>query len=114
MWDKIALLFVGSMWQRIGSLLVAFCGMAIFFVAMLPSTESFIARIFPLRLKVFVGSFLQALSVSMILFGILSFFAPSGVASILQHPISFIGVVGIVTALFYWGNIAPREVDSTL
>jgi len=112
--DTIALLLAESMWQRIGALLFAFCGMAILFVAMLPSAESFVARIFPWRLKVLVGSFLQALSFAMILFGILGFFAPNGVTSILQHPISFIGVVGIVTALFFWGNIAPRKVDPVL
>ena len=80
--DTIALLLAESMWQRIGALLFAFCGMAILFVAMLPSAESFVARIFPWRLKVLVGSFLQALSFAMILFGILGFFAPNGVTAI--------------------------------
>lgn len=114
MWHRIALLLAGSMWHRIASLLVGFCGLAIFFIVMLPSTESFFERIFPSRLSTFVRSFLQALSLSIILFGILGFFAPTGVISIVQHPISFIGVVGIATALFLWGNIALRKSDSPI
>jgi hypothetical protein len=102
------------MWHRIAALLVGFCGMVIFLVVMLPSTESFFERIFPSQLSTFVLSFLQALSLSIVLFGILGFFAPTGVMSILQHPISFIGVLGIGTAFFLWGNNARREVGPNL
>ncbi len=114
MWERLVLLLVGSMWHRIGSLLVGFCGITIFFVIMLPNTESFFRRIFPWRLRVFIVSLVEALSLSAILFGTLGFFAPNGVISIVQHPISFISVLGIITALFLGGNIAPRDFSSTV
>ena len=102
-----------SMWDRIGSLFVAFAGIVLLYVVMRPGTESFLGRIL-WRFRAFVTSLLQALSFSAILFGVLGFFADSGVRSILHHPMSFLVLSGIGTALFLSTNIAPRESESTL
>ena len=102
------------MWYRIGSLLVALSGIVLLYVVMRPGTESFLGRIFPRRLRAFVTSLFQAISFSAILFGVLGFFAEDGVKSILNHPMSFLVVSGIGTALFLSANIAPGEYESTV
>jgi hypothetical protein len=94
---------------RIESLFFVFCGLALFYVAMKPSTEIFFMRILPSGLRVFVSSLLQALPVSLMLFGILGVFSKSGVRLIQHYPISFFVIVGIGTALFLWGNFTRTE-----
>ena len=102
------------MWGRIESLFFAFCGLVLLCVVMTPRTEMFLGRIFPWWFKAFVSSLLQALSFSLVLFGILGIFAQHGQNLIQRHPLSFIVVSGIGTALFLWGNTTTREFSSTL
>jgi hypothetical protein len=99
---------------RIESLVFAFCGLVLLFVVMTPRTESFVGRIFPRWFKAFLTPLLQALSVSLILFGILGIFAQHGQNLIQRHPISFIVVLGIGTALFLWLNNIKHDYSSTL
>jgi|HubBroStandDraft_6_1064221.scaffolds.fasta_scaffold531043_2 hypothetical protein len=102
------------MWYRIESLFSAFCGVALLCVVLQPATETVLGRIFPWWFKAFLISLFEALSFSLILFGILGFFAPHGVNAIQHHLISFIVVSAIGTALFLWGNATTREFTSTL
>ena len=99
---------------RIESLFFAFCGFVLLFVVMMPRAETFVGRIFPWWLKAFLNALLQALSLSLILFGILGIFAQHGLNLIQRHPISFIVVSGIGTVLLLWLNTAMRESGSTL
>lgn len=102
------------MWERIESLFFAFCGLVLLYVAMSPRVEMFLGRIFPLWFKAFLTSLLEALSFSLVLFGILGIFAQHGQNLIQRHPTSFIVVSCIGTALFLWGNHTKREYNSTL
>jgi hypothetical protein len=101
------------MWYRIESLFSAFCGLILLCVVLQPATETVLGRIFHWWFKAFLTSLFEALSFSMILFGILGFFAPHGVNVIQRHLISFIVVSGVGTVLFLWGNTATREGSST-
>jgi len=103
-----------SMWERIESLFFAFCGLVFLCVVMTPSTERFLGRIFPWWFKAFLTSVLAALFLSLILFGIFGIFAQHGMNLIQRHPISFIVVSGIGTALLLWGNTTIREYNSNL
>ena len=102
------------MWEIIESLFFAFCGLLLFLVVMAPRTERFLGRIFPSWFKAILISLLEALILSLILFGILGIFAQHGQNLIQRHPISFIVVSGIGTALFLWGNNTKGEYNSTL
>lgn len=102
------------MWERIESLFFAFCGIVLLGVALAPGTERFLGRIFPWWFKAFLTSLLEALFLSLILFGILGIFAQHGMNLIQRHPISFIVVSGIGTVLLLWGNTTTREFSSTL
>jgi len=101
------------MWYRIESLFFAFCGLVLLCIVMMPGTETFLRRIFPRWFHAFLTSLFEALFVSLILFGILGIFAPHGVSVIQSHPITFIVVSGIGTALFLWGNTTTPEFIST-
>jgi hypothetical protein len=105
---------VQNLWFRIESMFFAFCGLVLLCLVMMPRTEKFLGRIFPWWFKAFLTSLLQALSLSLILFGILGMFAQHGMNLIQRHPISFIVVSGIGTALFLWGNTTIRDYSSTL
>jgi hypothetical protein len=102
------------MWDRIESLFLIFCGFVVLFIVMKPGTERFLARIFPRWLRAFLTSLIEALFLSLILFGILGVFDARGVNAILHRPISFIVVSGIGTALFLWLNTTKHEYSSTL
>jgi hypothetical protein len=102
------------MWFRIESLFFIFCGLVLLYVVMNPGAERFVGRIFPWWFKAFLTSLLQALFLSLILFGILGVFAQHGMNLIQRHPISFIVVSGIGTVLFLWGNTTIRDYSSTL
>jgi hypothetical protein len=103
-----------SMWDRIESLFLIFCGLVVLFIVMRPGTETFLARIFPWWFRTFLTSLFEALFLSLILFGILGVIAARGVNAILHRPISFIVVSGIGTALFLWGNTTKHEDGSTI
>jgi len=100
--------------RRIESLFLLFCGLVLLILAMRPSTETFFGRIFPWWLKAFVTSLFQALSVSLMLFGILGIFSKSGVHLIQHYPISFIIISAIGTAGFLWGNVPERGLGSSV
>ena len=102
------------MWYRIESLFLVFCGLALLYVVMKPGTETFLGRIFPWWFKAFLTSLLQALFLSVILFGILGVFARSGVNLIEHYPIAFVVISGIGTGLFLWGNTASGELSSPI
>ena len=102
------------MWEKIESLFFVFCGLVLLGVVLTPGAERFLGRIFPWWFKTFLTSLLEALFLSLILFGILGIFAQHGVNLIQRHPISFVVVSGIGTALFLWGNTTIREYNSTL
>lgn len=102
------------MWDRIASLCLAFCGVVFFYGIMKPGTETFLGRIFPLWLKVFLTSLCQSLFLAVTLFGILGLFAHSGVNLIEHYPIAFVIFAGIGTALFLWGNTATSQFSSPL
>jgi hypothetical protein len=101
------------MWERIESLFFAFCGLVLLGVVLTPGTERFL-HIFPWRFRVFLISLLEALFLSLILFGILGIFAQHGENLIQRHPISFIVVLGIGTALFLWANATTDDYSFTL
>jgi len=102
------------MWDRIASLCLGFCGVVLFYGIMRPGTETFLGRIFPSWLKVFLTSLFQALFLAVTLFGILGLFAHSGVNLIQHYPIAFAMIAGIGTALFLWGNTATSQLSSSL
>jgi nucleoside recognition membrane protein YjiH len=102
------------MWDRIESLSLIFCGLALLYLVMRPGTETLLGRVFPWWLKAFLTSLLQAVCLSVILFGMLGVFSHSGVTLIGHYPIVFIVIAGIGTALLLWGNITNREYSSTL
>jgi hypothetical protein len=79
---------------------------------MRPGTETFLGRIFPSWLKVFLTSLFQALFLAVALFGILGIFAHSGVNLIQHYPIGFATIAGAGTALFLWGNTAASQYSS--
>jgi hypothetical protein len=89
---------------RIESLFLVFCGAALLLIIMQPHTEILLGRIFPWPVKAFLMSLFEALPLSLMLFGVLGVFAEKGVHLIPQHPISFLVVSGIGTALFLWAN----------
>jgi hypothetical protein len=91
--------------HRIQSLLLAFCGLGLFFIIMRPRTERFLERIVPLWVKALLTSLFEALFISVMLFGILGVFSKSGVHLIQHYPISFIVISAIGTALFLWANV---------
>jgi hypothetical protein len=95
--------------NRVESIFLVFCGLVLFYVVMKPSTETLLMRILPSWLKAFVTSLLQALLVSLVLFGILGIFSRSGVHLIQHYPISFIVISGIGTTFFFWGNFTESE-----
>jgi len=97
---------------RIESLLLAFCGLVCFYVVMRPPTEIFLGQVFPGWLKAFLTSLLQALFLSVVLFGILGIFSKSGVHLIQHYPISFTVLLGIGTALFLWANVSGANSGS--
>ena len=98
--------------DTIGSFVALSAGIVLLVFVMRPGTESFLERIFPLRFRAFVTSLLEALSFSVILFGILGF-PESGMTLILNHLTSFIVVLGILMTMFLWANIGPREFSSS-
>lgn len=102
------------MLDRIESLSLVFCGLILFYVIMKPGTETFLGRILPSWLKVFLTSLFQALFLAVILFGILGLFAHSGVNLIPHYPIGFGVIAGIGTGLFLWGNTATNQFSSPL
>lgn len=102
------------MWYRVESLSLVFCGLILFYAVMKPGTETFLGRILPSWLKVFLTSLFQALFLAVILFGILGLFAHSGVNLIPRYPIGFAVIAGIGTVLFLWGNAAPSQFSSPL
>ena len=102
------------MWERIESLFFVFCGLTLLGVVLTPGAERFFGRIFPKWFNAFLISLLEALFLSVILFGILGIFAQHGMNLIQRHPISFIVVSGIGTVLLLWWNTTIREYSSTL
>ena len=94
---------------RIESLFLVFCGLVLLILVMMPITETFFGRIFPWWLKVSLTSLLEALFVTLMLFGILGIFSKSGVHLIQRYPISSIG-----PALFLWGNRPDRGLGSAV
>ena len=88
------------MWNTIGSFVVLSGGIALLVFVMRPGVESVFERMFPRRFKEFVTSLLEALSFSVILFGILGF-PDSVVTLILSHLTSFMVVFGILTTMFF-------------
>jgi hypothetical protein len=98
---------------RIESLFLVFCGLVLLILVMKPTTETFFSRIFPRWFKAFLFALLQALFVSLMLFGILGIFSKRGV-HLIHHPILFMVVSGIGTALFLWGNFPGSGVGSSL
>ena len=60
--------------HRIESLFLVFCGLVLLILIMRPSAETLFGHIFPWWLKAFPTSFLQALFISLMLFGILGIF----------------------------------------
>jgi hypothetical protein len=102
------------MWYRIESLFLVFCGLVLFYAVMKPGTETFLGRILPSWLKLFLTSLFQALFLAVILFGILGLFAHSGVNLIPHYPVGFAVIAGIGTLLFLWANTAPEQLSSPL
>jgi hypothetical protein len=96
------------MWDKIESLFLVCCGLVLFYAIMKPGTETFLGRVVPSWLKVFLTSLFQALFLAVTLFGILGLFAHSGVNLIPHYPIGFAVIAGIGTALFCWGNTANQ------
>jgi hypothetical protein len=95
---------------RIESLFLLFCGLLLLILVMRPRTEIFFGRIFPRWLF----ALLQALCVSLMLFGILGIVSKSRVHLIQHYPISFIVISGIGTALLLWGNRPESGLGSSL
>jgi hypothetical protein len=89
---------------RIESLFLVFSGVVLFILVMRPSTEIFFGRIFPRWLIAFLFALLQAVCVSLMLFGILGIVSKSGVHLIQHYPVSFVVISGIGTALSLWLN----------
>lgn len=90
--------------HRIESLFLGFSGLVLFILVMRPGTDRLFMRIFPWWLRAFLTSWLLALFVSVMLFGILGTFLGSGVHLIQQYPILFLVVWAIGTAVFFLGN----------
>jgi hypothetical protein len=102
------------MWDRIASLALVFCGAVLFYGIMRPGTETFLGRVFPSWLKVFLTSLFQALFLAVCLFGILGVFAHSGVNLIQHYPIAFAMIAAIGTGLFLWGNTGTSQFSSSM
>ena len=103
-----------SMWNRIESLYLIFCGLGLLLVVMFPGTEKFLGRVFPWWFNTFLTSLFEGLVISLILFGILGIIAPHGVNLMQRHLIEFIVIWGIGTALFLRWNSKPREFRTNL
>jgi hypothetical protein len=99
----------GDTLNRVASLCVAFCGLALLYVVMKPGTEKFLDHIFPWWFKAFLTSLFQALFISLTVFGVLGVFAAAGVNLIARYPISFVVVCALGTALFLRANTATAE-----
>jgi hypothetical protein len=89
---------------RIESLVLVFCSLALLFIVLQPRTERLLEHIFPSSLKGFLMSLFEALSFSLMLFGVFGLLAKRGVNLVSRHPISFVVVSGIGTLLFLWAN----------
>lgn len=67
------------MLYRIESLSFVFCGAALLFIVLQPGTERLLEGIFPLSVKGFVMSLFEALSFSLMLFGVFGILSIRGV-----------------------------------
>lgn len=102
------------MLYRIESLSFVFCGAALLFIVLQPGTERLLEGIFPLSVKGFVMSLFEALSFSLMLFGVFGILSIRGVNLVSHHPISFIVVLGIATVVFLWANGAAGIRSNTV
>jgi hypothetical protein len=98
--------------NRLGSLLLAFCGLFFFYLIMKPRTETLLGRVLSSWGKAFLVSLFQALLISVILFGALGVFAVAGMSLIPRYPIWFVVISGIATVLFLRANTATNELSS--
>jgi len=99
----------GDILNRVASLCLAFCGLALLYAVMKPRTEKFLERIFPWWFKAFLTSLFQACFISLMLFGVLGVFAAAGVNLIPRYPVAFVAVCAIATVLFLRANTATPE-----